>query len=145
MKSLPSILLTGLAIFALYSCGNEQKSPKENPLKNLEKEVMAIHDEAMPMNSSLIRTAEDLKSMMAADSINTVDRAAEINQTIEALESAEEAMMSWMNTYRVPAKADENEKKAYLEAEKEKISKVKIQMETALKKGEELKASLNSQ
>jgi hypothetical protein len=145
MKILPSILLAGLVSFLFYACSTEQETQKENPLKSLEKEVMAIHDEAMPMNSTLIRIAGDLKSVIAADTITNEENKEVIIKTIEELEAAEEAMMSWMESYRVPANAEENEKRAYFEAEKEKISKVKIQMETALKNGKEIKASLNSQ
>lgn len=95
---------------------------------SLEDEVIAIHDEVMPKMGDMHMARKNLREILK----KAEDEAAktEILTMISDLESADEGMMTWMHEWKVPE--NEPEKTEYLEKEKVKITKVKVDMLTSL-------------
>ena len=91
---------------------------------NLEAEVMAIHDEVMPKMGAIHVAKKGLRKVLAK--IENDSLKPEILALISDLESADEGMMSWMHKWDVPS--TDPEKTEYLKKEKDKITKVKVDM-----------------
>lgn len=97
-------------------------------IEDMQDEVMAIHDEVMPEMGTINRLAKELK-VMVKDSLSTQDQRIEIKKHIDALETADDAMMNWMAEYKAPGKDLPKEKATeLLQKEKEKITLVRDQM-----------------
>lgn len=112
-------------------------SCKEKP--TLESQVLAIHDEVMPKMGDIHLAKKKLKSVMTEsqnDSLNT-----EVLQLINNLQKADEEMMQWMSNWEVPTK--EPEKTKYLEGEKIKITKVKVDMLSSLEAADQYLSKIN--
>lgn len=91
---------------------------------SLEAEVIAIHDEVMPKMGDIHMAKKKLRVILGNtthDSLKT-----EILTLISDLEKADEGMMDWMHNWNVPE--SEPELTSYLIKEKEKITKVKVDM-----------------
>jgi len=99
MKYLSILFLS----FLIASCGH--KGDKNDPLY---KEVMVIHDEAMPKLS----TIHKIKKILKKDS-NSNNK--EVVNLISDLTKGKDAMMDWMHQFDPPA--DGVERKKYLEAQ----------------------------
>lgn len=131
MKRISLILILGSAI-AMFSCQNQEQkednaainkevssqSEKENILY---KEVMAIHDEVMPLMGDLMAMNKRIKSK---DS--TSQEATELSVY---LEEANESMMNWMRKFNPNIENMTHEETMnYLEEEKKKIMQVREKM-----------------
>ena len=137
MKSIPFVFL----IF-LFSCTSDTDQKEED----LKKEIMAIHDELMPKMDNiqnLKRKLEENRGYLTADSIS-VDApritSADLDSLVQALENADESMMSWMRNYN---KFDEptfthEEQMEYLHKEKEKIETVRLKIISSILEAENL-------
>lgn len=108
MKQLCIFLLIILQSCHQYSKDDEQKT---NPLYN---QVMAIHDSVMPEMSTIHTLKRKLKA------IENPDKKDLVYKKIKDLDEADEAMMSWMASFKVPD--DTSAVEIYLSGEKEKIS-----------------------
>ena len=111
-----------LAIFLSTAC-ERQKSEQEKMYTI----VMDIHDNVMPEMSTIHRLRKQLKgidtSLVKTPSYPT------ILTHLNALEKADEGMMSWMAEFSNPTTdTDEVTALAYLKNEKERIIKVRDQM-----------------
>jgi hypothetical protein len=141
MKTLLSLLALPLLMIALLtSCGEstkkseaqepEQISDEELIRQDLERDalltqVMAIHDEVMPKMEDIMKLKSKLKDREDADEI------------LDALETAEKAMMNWMRNFKAPSKdASFDQTMEYLEAQRESISQVRDQMLEAIANAE---------
>lgn len=131
MKRISLILILVSAI-AMFSCQNQEQkednaainkevssqSEKENILY---KEVMAIHDEVMPLMGDLMAMNKRIKSK---DS--TSQEATELSVY---LEEANESMMNWMRKFNPNIENMTHEETMnYLEEEKKKILQVREKM-----------------
>lgn len=123
----------------LMSCGGNTNSnnQNENDLQALKDEVMAVHDEVMPMMGDLRSTRMKLTAF--ADSLANVDSVQALNYSGIAaeIETANEGMMQWMREYEPEFSGSEQEIRDYLENQKELINKVKEDMNNSLAKGKE--------
>ncbi len=126
-----------LFILVCFSCQTSKESKSGASLEDLKSEVLSIHDEVMPKMSDLRRTRKDL--MLMADSIMSVDslQASLLNTLADDLGNASEGMMQWMRNYEPDFEGTEEEVRTYFEAQKASIQKVKEEMESALKNGQE--------
>ena len=108
----------------------------------LRDELMAIHDDVMPKMGELSTLAGQLKQVIATDSTLTESERTEIESAITRMALAEEGMMDWMATFRQPeALRDKMEHEAilqYLEAEKQKINEVAVQIRSGIDSGKKL-------
>lgn len=112
--------------------GCEEKS-------QLEKDVMAIHDEVMPKMGKLNKIKRELKKQLphiANDSIKGI-----VIEEIKKLESVDEGMMSWMAEWDVPD--DDAQKSVYLEKEMARVKKVKKDILSSMDSGQSLISELN--
>ena len=129
------------ALFLVFSCQSGSKATSEDvsngviSLDSLKSEVLFIHDEVMPKMGELRRVRKDL--MLQADSLMASDasRASILDSLANNIASANEGMMQWMRGYEPDFEGTEEEVRAYLEAQKSSIQKVKEDMESALKSG----------
>jgi hypothetical protein len=84
---------------------------------------MDIHDEVMPKMEDLYNLKKDLQSKLAGAPAS--DQKA-ISDRIARIDSASNLMMDWMHEFNPPADtANQEEARAYLEIEMEKVRKVK--------------------
>lgn len=108
----------------------------------LRDELMAIHDDVMPKMGELTTLAGQLKQVIATDSTLTESERTEIESAITRMALAEEGMMDWMATFRQPeVLRDKMENEAilqYLEAEKQKINEVAVQIRSGIDSGKKL-------
>jgi hypothetical protein len=105
----------------------------------LEKEVMAIHDEVMPRLGELNKDKKGLQSILK----NTTDESVKITlqNAVTALEKADDGMMKWMAEWKLPS--EEPARKAYLEKEMIRITKVKTDMLKSMNNAKLLKEKYN--
>jgi len=131
MKRISLILIMGPAI-AMFSCQNLEQKENNSAINKevssqseqeniLYKEVMAIHDEVMPLMGDLMAMNKKIKSQ---DS--TSQEATELSIY---LEEANESMMNWMRKFNPNIENMTHEETMnYLEEEKKKIMQVREKM-----------------
>lgn len=105
------------------------------------KEVLAVHDEAMPKLGALGKLVGELKPM--ADSLGVESAEA---KAMKDLQQANKDMMDWMQGFGNRFDPDEimngkelsDEKQKWLEEEAEKINKIKADLTSSMAKAEEI-------
>ena len=114
-----------LGLLMLTACVNENKE--------LYKRVMDTHDEVMPRMGEIERLKRELRQQLANTPDIVVEKKQKIEQVISNLDSASRAMMNWMHKFNpLPDSANQNDAKAYLLEEMERIEKVKQTMLLAI-------------
>lgn len=115
--------------FTLFICSC--KPDLSNPqVEKLYKEVMVIHDEVMPEISTIHKLKKKIRKLNGDSETSLA--------LIKKLDDADESMMSWMadfGKFRSMDDATSEEKVAYLESEKNKISEVSKLMKNAISEG----------
>lgn len=128
-----------LMVFVL-ACGPQKQQEGESETGRLDSEVMAVHDEVMPYMQDINGYKEQIRNKIDSLSqagVNDGDEVTALNNLMQQLESADEAMMNWMRNFdRNYDNQTEEEAVAYLEDQKEKVIQVKEDMETALRDAE---------
>ena len=126
------LYLLVLALF--FSC----TSTKEDPVKKLKDETIAIHDEVMPKMGELIKTRKDL--LAKADSLmdTNAERAVMLTTIADDIADANESMMDWMRNFEPEFEGSEEAIIQYFEAQKKSIQEVKENMLGSLEKGKEV-------
>lgn len=120
-----------IVLFGTIGCNQEA-----DKVEQMEKEVLAIHDEVMPrmdeimsLQSKLVKKMASIDSLQqeGASSTTLAEQRLKAFELNRQLKTADSLMMNWMYAYRgdsakglQPAEA-----MAYFEKEKEKIIKVK--------------------
>lgn len=123
-----TIAIIGLAA-ALLCC----QSKKMN--EDLDKEVMGIHDDVMPRMGEIARLKRELQEQLNSPALPSESRRVILIATIQKLDSANQAMMNWMHRYSpLPDSTDEEQARAYLLSEKERIILVKNTMLEAIER-----------
>jgi len=145
MKYLYSLLF--LSFLITFSCGkptdqagNEEPEEEmvEDPNQALYEQVMAIHDEVMPKMEDIYKIKSQLQEQIANTPDMVVERREKIEKMIKELDSANNLMMDWMHQFDpLPDSVDEEESRAYLENQMEKIKAVKDGMFSALEMAKE--------
>lgn len=121
-----------LVLSTLLFAGCQNQAVKEN--RELAKEVIAIHDEAMAKMTHM----HELKLSLQKIEANS-GQAPEITKIITDLQSAHKGMMTWMHEYKSPETDDEFKKaKEYLLAEKVQIQQVKTDIDASIIQAEDL-------
>lgn len=127
-----TITSMGFILLALFLTQCKDKTPQEAELDKLFDEVMVIHDDVMPKTAVIHRMKKNLKKQIQEDNL------APITMAIKQLDEADEGMMQWMEEFKKPKGKTFEEAKSYLNQEKEKISKVKKDILSAISVAEEL-------
>ncbi|HRG66792.1 MAG TPA: hypothetical protein PLV12_13335 [Saprospiraceae bacterium] len=119
--------LTMALVLVLFSCENQEKQE----VQTLFKSVMEVHDGVMPKMDNIHEARKTLKEKLTtADSL-------EVSALLEKLDSADEAMMVWMEDFNSSFETMPiQEQKKYLELEKEKITKVRDMMMGSLEESQ---------
>ncbi len=136
-----TFLLLFFAVFFVIACNNGAK--QQEAQEKVWSELMAVHDEVMPKMGEVNRLAQELAAKAAALDSTQMDSKNALLAGVQALEQADEAMMTWMSEVQNPDKMKEagkthEEIMAYLSGEKGKIEKVKEAILSSLQQGEAL-------
>ncbi|MBT3962622.1 MAG: hypothetical protein HN728_10500 [Flavobacteriales bacterium] len=134
------LLFAVVATFFVTSCTD----PNQEKIDALKAEAIAVHDEVMPRMGAIADLRSTLKKQwkdVSADTSSTGDTIAQfIAGRISMLDSADEAMMSWMADYD-PTYENEHQSDSaviYYSGQGEEIKEVKLLMEKAIEDAEEL-------
>ncbi|KEO74422.1 hypothetical protein [Anditalea andensis] len=144
-------LLYGIFLGVLLSCGSPGSSNKEQKVTveekstndELKNEVIAIHDEVMPKMGALKSHQKRLHDEVAdlqSRNEGQYQEGIEIRQRLaHDLDQAYEDMFIWMRQFRPELEGmDEQESKAYLLDQKEKVIIVNENIKSALSRAEEV-------
>ena len=145
MRYLYSLLF--LSFLITLSCGKpagqvENDEPEEemaeDPNQALYEQVMEIHDEVMPKMEDIYKIKSQLQEQIANSPDMVVGKREKIEKMIKELDSANNLMMDWMHQFNpLPDSADEQESRAYLESQMQKIRAVKEGMLLTLEMAKE--------
>jgi len=138
--------------FLVLSCGNNKDiestdegnnaNLSETEMANIQKlhedslysVVIGIHDEIMPKMQDIFNIKTALEDKSSNSGVNN-DSLALI---IDELKQAEAGMMNWMRSFKPDKTVGHDSLMQYYRSEKEKIEKVKEEMETSLKKAKSM-------
>ena len=147
MKKLIYLSITLL----LVSCHSVDKKNQEQE-QLLEKEVLNIHDEVMPLTELLEVKQNQIKKITSSlDSIikakpktDTIQISKQATQIIQDITIANDAMMNWMHEFS----ADYTNKKhteiiQYLNKEKLNLTKIRTQVKKAQQNADKFISALN--
>lgn len=131
-----------LLTLLLLSCASNIEKKEED----LKKEIMDIHDELMPKMDNihnLKKELQDNRGYLTSDSVASGTPAlstADLDSLAQALENADESMMSWMRNYNRfdDPEFSHEEQMEYLQKEKEKIETVRLKMISSIKEAENI-------
>jgi len=129
-------LLIAFSFLCLTACSSNGKTENES----LQKEVIAVHDEVMPLMGSFVRNEMLIDSLLkqmpalktADPSLDTSAQKVRLSSLKVKLESATDAMNKWMQDLNLHYEGmSEQEVKAYLEEEKRKVDQINQQFKEA--------------
>ncbi|MCS6796714.1 MAG: hypothetical protein NZ516_12225 [Raineya sp.] len=126
---------TLLLLAFLSACQvSETKKGNNSPHQKLFDEVMAIHDEVMPSHHIIAKYRDTLsKELQELEKEKDTAKLNRYKQIHQELDYAYKAMDLWMREFDENwDKKSPDEQKAYLEKEKEKITKVSEKMKKSL-------------
>lgn len=143
-KALLVFSLSGI----LFSCSKDA-----DQIKELEAEVMSIHDEVMPQMDVIMSLRKDIsKKIQHLDSLenegitgnNLAEEKMRAADADHKLSEADKIMMRWMNEFKADSihKLSASQQLIYFEAEKNKIEEVKIVTQKSIN---DVKSFLNKQ
>ncbi len=135
-----------LLLIALISGIGISGCRQEDDYKHIRKEVIDLHDEVMSKNDllvgqemridTLLRNLDSLKR--SNTQMDTVTERKNLASLLEALQSAEESMNSWMHNFEPDTKGKSDKESAdYFKGEKRKIKQVDSLYEVRTKQAAE--------
>lgn len=151
MKSIINFLF--ISLLFISACGGkggehsshgdtDSDSEDNNPNTALYNQVMEVHDEIMPKSDEIYRLKKQIQEKIAASPDMVLEKKQQLEQVISNLDSASNAMMDWMHKFNpLPDSVDQEQARAYLESEMEKIKKVRDLTYDALEKAKEEEGS----
>lgn len=117
---------------------HDSGSDDDNPNTALYNQVMEVHDEIMPKSDDIYRLKKEIQEKIAASPDMVLEKKQQLERVISNLDSASNAMMDWMHKFNpLPDSVDQEQARAYLESEMEKIKKVRDLTYDALEKAKE--------
>jgi len=141
MNNWKSLLYLVAILLNTAYCTNSRKV-EEAAEDRLRTELMQVHDEVMPKMGEMTGIAGRLKDFLQQDSLLSADDRLQLEEAIGEITAAEEGMMDWMAGFRQPetlrASMDHEEIMKYLESEKNKITRVNVQIKAGIEKGKAL-------
>mgnify|MGYP003578087218 CR=1 FL=1 len=111
--------------------------------QTLETEVMNLHDDAMADMGKIYRLRRNLTSLRDTLQAQSADTATInlLTRRIQELEVADEAMMEWMRQYKAPDTLAHQQAMLYLNAEHQKMERVKSLMDSTITNAQETYAT----
>lgn len=125
-------LIIALSLLCLTACSSE--SNDENDA--LQKDVIAVHDEVMPLMGTFVRNEilidsllNNMPALIESDpSLDTNAQKVRLSDLKTKLESSTDAMNRWMQELSLDYEGmSDQEVKSYLEEEKRKVEKINQQ------------------
>lgn len=145
MKSAYKYLI--LALIVTFGCGkatdqtvdnNPEDEVEEGPNQALYDQVMNVHDEVMPKMEDIYKLKSQLQEQIANTPDMVIEKKEQLEKMIQQLDSANNLMMDWMHQFNpLPDSVDQEQGRAYLESQLEKIKQVKEGMLSAIEKATE--------
>ena len=128
-------LVLSIIIAVAYSCKDQNKENSQM------KSVMAVHDEVMPKMGTIGKLVSQLEEKITND-----DSSNDYVAAREELKAAHKAMMDWMKGFGDRFDGDEilngkaltEEKQKWLDEEEAKVNALKDQINSSIKKAEDL-------
>ena len=145
-------LLTIFSFLFLLACGDSpQNTPEEQQFAEQSEafdRVMVIHDDVMPKMSDISRVRRALKQHLDNPESDASIKA-KVQENIDGLNDADEAMMSWMRNIQQPRKLRKEkshaEVMAYFAEQMKEIEQVQRAMETNLAGGQMLLSEIEGE
>lgn len=128
------IVLTILACISMLGGGCKGGSEE---MKKLDKDIMAVHDEAMKEMADMNRVSREIKKFMTT-ALMTPEQSQKFTEVLTNIEKAESDMMSWMREYDFPKDKPQAEAMAYLQDQLVKITKNRDDIHAAHEAGKQL-------
>jgi len=133
-------LLISLSLLVLLAACGGPSEAQIKEAKDMEAQVMEVHDVVMPymMNLDELRSQLELH-VRELESAETVDDAAVVaaKNVLERVNTADQGMRTWMkdwheNAEKLAADADHTEKMAYLNSEMSRVEEVRDDIMTSM-------------
>ena len=132
-------LLIWLAGIGCQPKADQPESNNENPQVTQEgarwEEVMAMHDEVMPLMTDISEVRRNLKTLLGNPAANQKM----LENTIQRLDSADESMMDWMYNFKqlenLQSQMDHSGIMQYLDGEYAKIRSIQDSMNLVISTG----------
>ncbi|WP_299988840.1 hypothetical protein [uncultured Pontibacter sp.] len=130
------LLYLSLPLTLLACQGGPSEAERQQAL---ETEVMDLHDEAMADMSKIYRLRRNLTSLRDTLQAQSADTAtiSLLTRRIQELDQADEAMMEWMRQYKAPDTLAHQQAMLYLNAEHQKMERVKSLMDSTITHAQE--------
>jgi len=129
-----------VVLFTCYACGSGARQTPEQ-VKEGEKwdAVMANHDVVMPLMDKTYQLRKQVKSYLKAQGVTEGILFDEAQDLMTQSDKADESMMDWMRGFKklgeLQGTMSHEEILQYLDAEDQKMIKVKALFDTSLEKG----------
>lgn len=117
------VLLTGLAFTACQ---------QENKEEAIRKTIDNLHNEAMVINEKAIKTTFYLDSVLKQKRELKEGDTAELQKSIQQLNTADEKMMDWMHDFQLDFKGSKTEALKYFNDQLDSVKQVQLQLEKAI-------------
>ncbi|MBP9925996.1 MAG: hypothetical protein KBF45_08370 [Cyclobacteriaceae bacterium] len=132
------LLLTACTKGTDHDQANQDVVSDDSPNQALYDQVMDIHNEVMPKMDEIMKLKRNLQDQIANSPDLVLERKEQLERVISNLDSANNAMMTWMHEFNPPPDSVDQEKaREYLESEMERIRKVKTTMLESIEKAKE--------
>lgn len=132
------LLLTACTKGTDHDQTNQDVVSDESPNQSLYDQVMDVHNEVMPKMDEIMKLKRNLQDQIANAPDLVLERKEQLEHVIANLDSANNAMMTWMHEFNPPPDSVDQEKaREYLESEMERIRKVKTFMLESIQKAKE--------
>lgn len=145
-------LLTLVMITLVLACGDSPQNAQEEQQFATQSEafdkVMVVHDDVMPKMSDISRVRRALKKHLDNPQLDEAAKA-NIQENIDGLNEADDAMMNWMRNIQQPRKLrkerSHEEVMTYFEEQMREIEQVQRAMETNLVGGQLLLSEIEGE
>jgi len=128
-----TVLLLALPLLLLFGC-NGGGTSEASPQDELETTVLAKHDSAMARMEEIYKLRRSLRTLRDTLDAQHADTATlqALQQQIDDLNGADEAMMDWMHHYQAPDSLEPRQAMIYLQQELQKIERVQVIMDSTI-------------
>ncbi len=144
------LISVGVMSIILTGCGSQSSDSSDSTtdqeiseLREIERNVMEVHDEVMPKMADLNNIIKRLKTSRE-DIEESAEMTAKIQTAIADLVAADSLMWDWMYNYKRPDyEGDLDSARMYLVSEQERVTVVKESMLSSMERGEQLLEKLS--
>ena len=127
-----------LGVATLMACNGNKGGADEAKIEEARKEVMDLHDEAMPLIADMGQLAQRLEMKLDTMTVDDSMARAKVADAKEQLNQAEEAMFDWMAEYNkvTLSELEADSALSFLAQQKERMKQVADQMHSSIANAE---------